>query len=114
MPTPESYSGRVGTRSRRESRRNPRRPTCWVATCKVGGRVVPGAVLDISRRGAFFCPEEGQPLALSVGQIVVISFESEPTLAGIEVPCRVRWIGVSATHGRHGFGLEFGGSPPDG
>jgi PilZ domain len=72
--------------------------------------MVPGTVLDITRRGAFFCPEDGQPLALAVGQIVMIAFESEPTLAGIEVPCRVRWVGVSAAHGRHGFGLEFGGA----
>jgi hypothetical protein len=72
--------------------------------------MVPGAVLDITRRGAFFCPEEGQPLALAVGQTVMIAFESEPTLAGIEVPCRVRWVGISAEHDRYGFGLEFGGS----
>lgn len=100
----------VGPTQRRESRRNKRRPTCWVAQCRVGGRMVLGAVLDITRRGAFFCPEEGQPMALAVGQIVMIAFDSEPTLAGIEVPCRVRWVGVSAEHGRHGFGLEFGGS----
>ena len=85
-----------------------------MAQCRVGGRLVPGAVLDITRRGAFFCPDDGQPLALSVGQIVMIEFESEPTLAGIEVPCLVRWVGVSATHDRHGFGLEFGGMPPGG
>jgi c-di-GMP-binding flagellar brake protein YcgR len=74
--------------------------------------MVSGAVLDISRHGAFFCPEDGQPMALAIGQIVEIAFESEPTLAGIEVPCRVRWVGFSATHGRHGFGLEFGGIAP--
>jgi hypothetical protein len=109
-----SYSGQVGgSRQRRESRRNRRRPTCWVAQCRVGGRLVPGAVLDITRRGAFFCPEDGHPLALAVGQIVMIEFDSEPTLAGIEVPCRVRWVGISAEHGRHGFGLEFGGTPAD-
>jgi hypothetical protein len=70
--------------------------------------VVTGSVLDISRQGAFFCPEDGQPMALAAGQIVAITFESEPTLAGIEVPCRVRWVGYSETHARHGFGLEFG------
>ena len=75
--------------------------------------MVPGTVLDITRRGAFFSPDEGQPLALAVGQIVTITFESEPTLAGIEVPSRVRWVGVSTAHGRHGVGLEFGGSLPD-
>jgi hypothetical protein len=106
----DTYSGFVGPRRRRESRRNHRRPTCWVAQCRVGGRVVTGSVLDISRHGAFFCPEEGQPLAVAVGQVVAIAFESEPTLAGIEVPCRVRWVGFSETHGRHGFGLEFGGT----
>jgi len=74
--------------------------------------VVPGSVLDISRHGAFFCPEDGQPMALAVGQVVNICFESEPTLAGIEVPCRVRWVGFSTTHGRHGFGLEFASSAP--
>jgi hypothetical protein len=78
----------------------------------VGGRVVSGTVLDITRRGAFFSPDDGQPLALAVGQIVTINFESEPNLAGIEVPCRVRWVGMSTAHGRHGVGLEFGGSLP--
>jgi hypothetical protein len=99
----------VGPRSRRESRRHHRRPSCWVAHCRVGGRLVSGAVLDISRQGAFFCPEDGQPMALAVGQVLAIAFESEPTLAGIEIPCRVRWVGFSAAHNRHGFGLEFGG-----
>ena len=76
----------------------------------MSGQVLAGAVLDISAHGAFFCPE-GQPAsgALEVGQVVAIAFDSEPNLAGLDLPCRVRWVGFSAAHGRHGIGLEFTG-----
>lgn len=80
-----------------------------MASLRVAGREVRGTVLDITRHGAFFCPEEGQPLTLAVDQIVTIAFDSEPTFAGMEVPCWVRWIGYSDCHGRRGFGLELGG-----
>ena len=69
-----------------------------------------GSVLDISAHGAFFCPE-GSQLSLAVGQVVAIAFESEPNLAGIDLPCRVRWIGYSSAHGRTGVGLEFVSGP---
>ena len=73
-----------------------------------------GAVLDISAHGAFFCPEgevteEGASGPVAVGQVVAIAFDSEPNLMGLDLPCRVRWVGFSDTHGRHGFGLEFTG-----
>lgn len=71
-----------------------------------------GAVLDMTAHGAFFCPDDGQPMALRAGQVVAIAFDSEPNLAGIDLPCRVRWVGFSATHARHGFGLELTGGPP--
>lgn len=80
-----------------------------MASCRIAGREVSGTVLDITRQGAFFCPDDAQPLTLTVDQIVIIEFESEPALAGIEMPCRVRWIGYSDRHGRHGVGLEFSG-----
>lgn len=69
-----------------------------------------GSVLDISAHGAFFCPEGTHP-DLEVGQVVAIAFESEPNLAGIDLPCRVRWIGYSSAHGRVGVGLEFVSGP---
>ena len=72
--------------------------------------MVIGSVLDISAHGAFFCPE-GAELELAVGQVVAIAFESEPNLAGIDLPCRVRWIGYSSAHGRTGVGLEFVSGP---
>ncbi len=92
------------------SRRVQRRLTSWLAQCRVEGRLVTGAVLDISAHGAFFSPE-GQPPTLAVGQVVAIAFESEPNLAGIDLPCRVRWIGYSSAHGRLGVGLEFVSGP---
>lgn len=93
-----------------EARRVERRPTCWVAQCRVSGQVLPGAVLDISAHGAFFCPEaHALSGALVVGQVVAIAFDSEPNLAGLDLPCRVRWVGFSSAHGRHGIGLEFTG-----
>lgn len=74
--------------------------------------ILTGSVLDISAHGAFFCPEAALDAAtISVGQPVALAFESEPNLAGLDLPCRVRWIGYSATHGRHGFGVEFTGGP---
>jgi hypothetical protein len=92
------------------SRRVQRRLTAWLAQCRIEGRVVAGAVLDISAHGAFFSPD-GQPPSLFVGQVVAIAFESEPNLAGIDLPCRVRWIGFSSAHGRQGVGLEFVSGP---
>src|SRR5678810_736878 len=96
-----------------DGRRVNRRPTCWVAQCRVQGDVVVGAVLDISAHGAFFCPEpaENSNEQLQVGQAVAIAFDSEPNLAGIDLPCRVRWVGFSAMHGRYGFGVEFTSGP---
>ena len=72
--------------------------------------MVTGSVLDISAHGAFFSPEVEETLLL-VGQIVAIAFESEPNLAGIDLPCRVRWVGYSSAHGRIGVGLEFVSGP---
>ena len=72
--------------------------------------MVPGSVLDISAHGVFFCPEGSYP-ALAIGQVVAIAFESEPNLAGIDLPCRIRWIGWSDAHGRRGVGLEFVSGP---
>jgi hypothetical protein len=92
------------------SRRVQRRLTSWIAQCRVDGQIVVGAVLDISAHGAFFCPEEPHP-HLAIGQVVAIAFESEPNLAGIDLPCRVRWIGYSNAHGRRGVGLEFVSGP---
>lgn len=92
------------------SRRVHRRLTSWTAQCRVEGTVIVGSVLDISAHGAFFSPEGQQP-ALSIGQVVAIAFESEPNLAGIDLPCRVRWIGYSSAHGRSGVGLEFVSGP---
>jgi hypothetical protein len=92
------------------SRRVQRRLTSWLAQCRIEGRVVVGAVLDISAHGAFFSPEDPPP-SLVVGQVVAIAFESEPNLAGIDLPCRVRWIGYSSAHGRTGVGLEFVSGP---
>ena len=89
-----------------------RRPTCWVAQLRQAGDIVIGSVLDISAHGAFFCPEaDVGPDAFRVGQSVALAFESEPNLAGLDLPCRVRWFGYSATHGRQGFGVEFTGGP---
>jgi hypothetical protein len=93
------------------SRRVQRRLTSWIAQCRVDGVVVVGSVLDISAHGAFFCPEGQHQPRLSVGQVVAIAFESEPNLAGIDLPCRVRWIGYSNAHGRVGVGLEFVSGP---
>lgn len=81
-----------------------------MAQCRIEGQVVAGSVLDISAHGAFFCPEEHEP-PLLVGQVVAIAFESEPNLAGIDLPCRVRWVGYSSAHGRRGVGLEFVSGP---
>lgn len=92
------------------SRRVQRRLTSWVAECRIEGKVVIGAVLDISAHGAFFCPED-EDAPLTVGQVVAIAFESEPNLAGIDLPCRVRWVGFSSAHGRRGVGLEFVSGP---
>jgi len=92
------------------SRRVQRRLTSWVAQCRVEGHVVPGSVLDISAHGVFFCPEGSYP-TLAIGQVVAIAFESEPNLAGIDLPCRIRWIGWSSAHGRRGVGLEFVSGP---
>lgn len=92
------------------SRRVQRRLTDWLAQCRIEGQVVPGSVLDISAHGAFFCPEGSSP-ALEVGQVVAIAFESEPNLAGIDLPCRIRWVGYSNAHGRRGVGLEFVSGP---
>ena len=72
--------------------------------------MVPGSVLDISAHGVFFCPEGSYP-TLAIGQVVAIAFESEPNLAGIDLPCRIRWIGWSSAHGRRGVGLEFVSGP---
>jgi hypothetical protein len=94
------------------SRRVQRRLTSWVAQCRVEGDVMPGCVLDISAHGAFFSPDGHDPDAgLAVGQVVAIAFESEPNLAGIDLPCRVRWVGFSQSHGCRGFGLEFVSGP---
>ncbi|HLU66936.1 MAG TPA: PilZ domain-containing protein [Kofleriaceae bacterium] len=92
-------------------RRVQRRTTSWVAQCRVEGRVMIGAVLDISAHGAFFCPEPDGAAELAVGQVVAIAFDGEPNLAGIDLPCRVRWVGFSSAHGRRGVGLEFTGGP---
>lgn len=92
------------------SRRVQRRLTAWLAQCRIEGAVVVGSVLDISAHGAFFCPE-GSQVELAVGQVVAIAFESEPNLAGIDLPCRVRWVGYSSAHGRTGVGLEFVSGP---
>ncbi|HEU5056968.1 MAG TPA: PilZ domain-containing protein [Kofleriaceae bacterium] len=92
------------------SRRVQRRLTAWVAQCRIEGYVVPGSVLDISAHGVFFSPEGTHP-ELEVGQVVAIAFENEPNLAGIDLPCRIRWIGWSTAHGRRGVGLEFVSGP---
>ena len=103
---------RVGRNNVVDARRVQRRPTCWIAQLRQAQDVLVGSVLDISAHGAFFCPEvDVATLALRVGQPVALAFESEPNLAGLDLPCRVRWIGYSATHGRHGFGVEFTGGP---
>lgn len=95
-----------------DARRVHRRPTCWVAQLRKADDVLVGSVLDISAHGAFFCPEATfDDDAIRVGQPVALAFESEPNLAGLDLPCRVRWIGYSAAHGRHGFGVEFTGGP---
>ena len=101
--------------ARGNTRRVQRRVTRWVAQCRVGELVVSGAVLDISAHGAFFSPES-EPAgleddALSVGQMVAIAFDSEPNLAGLDLPCRVRWVGYSSAHRRRGVGLEFTSGP---
>jgi hypothetical protein len=96
-----------------DARRVIRRPTCWVAQLRAADDVTVGSVLDISAHGAFFCPEreDGIIELFRVGQPVALAFESEPNLAGLDLPCRVRWIGFSAAHGRTGFGVEFVGGP---
>jgi Tfp pilus assembly protein PilZ len=102
----------VGSNDVVDARRVHRRPTCWVAQLRQAQDVLTGAVLDISAHGAFFCPaNDVDPDAFHVGQPVALAFESEPNLAGLDLPCRVRWIGFSAAHGRHGFGVEFTGGP---
>jgi hypothetical protein len=74
--------------------------------------VLAGAVLDISAHGAFFSPDPVEAGAsLAVGDVVAIAFDSEPNLAGLDLPCRVRWVGYSNAHGRHGIGLEFTHGP---
>jgi hypothetical protein len=92
------------------SRRVQRRLTAWNAQCRIEGNVIAGSVLDISAHGAFFCPDTQHP-DLAIGQVVAIAFESEPNLAGIDLPCRIRWIGYSNAHGREGVGLEFVSGP---
>jgi hypothetical protein len=96
-------------------RRVHRRVTRWVAHCRVGNLVVSGSVLDISAHGAFFAPEGNPPElaedSITVGQRVAIAFDSEPNLVGLDLPCRVRWIGYSSAHRRRGVGLEFTSGP---
>lgn len=92
------------------SRRVQRRLTSWLAQCRIEGLVIAGSVLDISAHGAFFSPD-GQQVPLAIGQVVAIAFESEPNLAGIDLPCRVRWVGYSSAHGCVGVGLEFVSGP---
>ena len=104
----------MGNNDVTDARRVVRRPTCWVAQLRLAGDAVVGTVLDMSAHGAFFCPEVepvGEGAAFRVGQPLALAFESEPNLAGIDLPCRVRWVGFSATHGRRGYGVEFTGGP---
>jgi PilZ domain len=96
-----------------DARRGKRRQTCWDALCRVDQRILTGAVLDISAHGAFFSPgqDDAVPRSPAIGEPAAIAFETDPNLAGLDLPCRVAWVGYSRAHGCHGFGLEFTSGP---
>lgn len=73
-------------------------------------------MLDICGHGVFFSPkvpDSDTPVSsiIRVGAPAAISFDAEPNLAGLDLPCRIRWIGYSEAHRRQGFGLEFTTEP---
>jgi hypothetical protein len=97
-------------------RRGVRRGAAWEAACRLEGATVAGAILDISAHGVFFALADPSAIErlrrlIVVDARVALRFESAPGLEGLELPGRIRWTGVSATHGRVGFGVEFSHRP---
>ena len=95
-----------------------RSATAWPAECVIGRRVVVGTVRDVTSKGAFFQPRSPGQLDTHRESGSVAERDQAVTLRmlyrmtpDVEVAGKVRWSGVSDTHGCGGLGLEFTGRP---
>ena len=94
--------------SRSSHRKATRIPVQWDIRATVEEVRFNGQALDISSSGVFM----QTPVTPNLLDEVVVAW-TLPTGEVVECPAWVRWVGVSATHGCQGVGLQFTRDVPE-
>lgn len=105
---PETRLGRRNTKSR-QSRKWTRRSVRWVAQwMHPAGGECSGQICDVSAKGLFLRPMEGETSPPPIGAQITISYSSPNRRDGlVTVQGTIRWYGASYSHQCSGFGVEL-------